>query len=123
MAKHPHWEFIVAYLKKEYDVREMRIPIGVMFCYKNMGHTYVPSFIGMDYNYIQEYQVYRQLLYQTIKRARSMNFAKIDFGMTAAFEKRKVGATITPKVAYVQAKDNFTLELIGGMQNRIPMAP
>ena len=121
MAKHPQWEFIVAYLKKEYDSREHRIPIGVMFCYKNMNHTYVPSFIGMDYNYIQEYQLYRQLLYQTIKRARSLNFKKIDFGMTAAFEKRKVGATIIPKVAYVQAKDNFTLELIGGMQNKIPV--
>ncbi len=122
MSEHPQWEFIIAYLKPEYDTREQRMPIGVMFCYKNMEHTYVPSFIGMDYNYIQKYQLYRQLLYQTIKRARSLNFTKIDFGMTAAFEKRKVGATIIPKVAYVQAKDNFTLELIGGMQNKIPLS-
>jgi 7-keto-8-aminopelargonate synthetase-like enzyme len=122
MAKHPCWEFIVAYVKPEYDERPERIPVGVMFCYKNMEHTYVPSFIGMDYNYIQQYQLYRQLLYQTIKRARTLQFKKIDFGMTAAFEKRKVGATIIPKTAYVQAKDNFTLELIGGMQNKISVA-
>lgn len=122
MAKHPQWEFVVAYLKKEYDPRERRIPVGVMYCYKNMESTYVPSFIGMDYDYIQEYQIYRQLLYQTIKRARHLNFKRIDFGMTAAFEKRKVGATIIPKTAYVQAKDNFTLELIGGMQNKLPPA-
>lgn len=121
MAKHPNWEFIVTYLKKEYDSRETRIPVGVMYCYKNLGNTYVPSFIGMDYNYIQEYQIYRQLLYQTIKRARGLNFKRIDFGMTAAFEKRKVGATIIPKAAYIQAKDNFTLELIGGMQNKVPI--
>jgi 7-keto-8-aminopelargonate synthetase-like enzyme len=121
MASDPNWEFIVAYLKKEFDSREVRQPIGVMFCYKNMGHTYVPSFIGMDYTYIQEFQLYRQLLYQTIKRARDLNFKKLDFGMTAAFEKRKVGATIIPKTAYVQAKDNFTLELIGGMQNTVPV--
>jgi hypothetical protein len=41
--------------------------------------------------------------------------------MTAAFEKRKVGATIIPKSAYVQAKDNFSLELIGGMLNNVPV--
>ena len=117
MAKDPNWEFIVAYLKKEYDPREERIPVGVMFCYKNLGTTYVPSFIGMDYEYIQQYHVYRQLLYQTIKRAQQLGFSKIDFGMTAAFEKRKVGATIIPKVAYVQPKDNFTLELVSGIQN------
>ncbi|HKZ36023.1 MAG TPA: bifunctional aminotransferase class I/II-fold pyridoxal phosphate-dependent enzyme/GNAT family N-acetyltransferase [Chryseolinea sp.] len=122
MAKHPNWEFIILYLKKEYDTREERIPVGVMYCYKNLGNTYVPSFIGMDYNYIQQYQIYRQLLYQTIKRARDLNFKRIDFGMTAAFEKRKVGATIIPKAAYIQAKDNFTLELIGGMQNKVPLA-
>jgi 7-keto-8-aminopelargonate synthetase-like enzyme/predicted N-acyltransferase len=119
MAKNSNWEFIVAYLKKEYDSRDLRIPVGVMFCYKNMNHTYVPSFIGMDYNYIHDYQIYRQLLYQTIVRARQLNFQKIDFGMTAAFEKRKVGATIIPKSAYVQAKDNFSLELIGGMLNNV----
>jgi CelD/BcsL family acetyltransferase involved in cellulose biosynthesis len=117
MAKDSNWEFIVAYLKKEYDGREERLPVGVMFCYKNTSTTYVPSFIGMDYEYTQQYQVYRQLLYQTIKRAQQLGFSKIDFGMTAAFEKRKVGATIIPKVAYVQPKDNFTMELIGGIQN------
>jgi 7-keto-8-aminopelargonate synthetase-like enzyme len=117
MAKDPNWEFIVAYLKKEYNRHEERIPVGVMFCYKNLGITYVPSFIGMDYEYIQQYQVYRQLLYQTIKRAQQLGFRKIDFGMTASFEKRKVGATIIPKVAYVQPKDNFTLELVSGIQN------
>jgi predicted N-acyltransferase len=123
MVGDPNWEFIIVYLKKEYDTQENRVPIGAMYCYKNLGETYVPSFIGMNYTFVQEYQVYRQLLYQTIKRAHSLGFKRIDFGMTAAFEKRKVGATIIPKVAYVQAKDNFTLELIGGMQNKAPEHP
>jgi hypothetical protein len=118
MAQHADWEFIELRLKKEYDQREEREPVAVMFCYKNMEHTYVPSFIGMDYNYTQEFQIYRQMLYQTIVRAHSLGFKKIDFGMSASFEKKKVGATITPKVAYIQAKDNFSLELIGMMQNK-----
>lgn len=118
MASNPHWEFIILYLKKEYDDRTEQHPVGVMFCYKNLGHTYVPAFIGMDYAYTQEHQIYRQMLYQTIVRANSLGFRKIDFGITASFEKKKVGATLIPKVAYVQAKDNFTMELMGVMQNQ-----
>jgi len=119
MAQDPQWEFIALYLKEEYDPRPERKAVGVMFCYKNLEYTYVPSFIGMDYEYIQQYQIYRQLLYQTIVRAHVLNFHKVDFGMTAAFEKKKVGATIIPKVAYVQPKDNFSFELISGMQNQL----
>ena len=118
MAGHPHWEFLTLYLKEEFNIEKSHIPVGVMFCYKNMGTTYTPAFIGMDYNYTDDHQVYRQLLYQTIKQATKLGFKKIDFGMTASFEKKKVGATITPKMAYIQAKDNFSLELMGVMQNK-----
>ncbi|MDD7888266.1 bifunctional aminotransferase class I/II-fold pyridoxal phosphate-dependent enzyme/GNAT family N-acetyltransferase [Flavivirga sp. 57AJ16] len=117
MSQHPNWEFLTLYLKKAFSEGESDIPVGVMFCYKNMGATYTPAFIGMDYNYTDEHQIYRQLLYQTIKRATELGFKKIDFGMTASFEKKKVGATIIPKVAYIQAKDNFSIELMGVMEN------
>jgi 7-keto-8-aminopelargonate synthetase-like enzyme/predicted N-acyltransferase len=118
ISDNPNWEFIVMYLKPEYDQRPGRTPVGVMFCYKNLGHTYVPSFIGMDYNYTQEFQIYRQMLYQTILRARALNFQKIDFGLSASFEKKKVGAEVIEKYAYIQAKDNFSMELMGVMQNK-----
>jgi hypothetical protein len=36
--------------------------------------------------------------------------------MTAAFEKRKLGATVTEQFAYVQASDNFAMELLGIME-------
>lgn len=117
MSQHPNWEFLTLYLKKAFNKGKSHIPVGVMFCYKNMGATYTPAFIGMDYNYTDEHQIYRQLLYQTIKRATKLGFKKIDFGMTASFEKKKVGATIIPKVAYIQAKDNFSMELMGVMEN------
>jgi len=71
----------------------------------------------MDYDFAHKYQVYRQLLFQTIKRCKEINFKKIDFGMTAAFEKKKVGASVMPKFSYIQTSDNFILELIGLMRN------
>jgi hypothetical protein len=117
MSENPNWEFIVLRLKDEFAQGRDGKPVAVMFSYKNTDHSYVPSFIGMDYNFTTEFQVYRQALYQTIVRAKALNFKNIDFGMSASFEKKKVGASVTPKVAYIQAKDNFSMELMGVMQN------
>ncbi len=113
MNDSPNWEFIILALKAE-----PKNPfVGVMFCYKNNNHTYVPELVGMDYKWIKEYQLYRQLLFQTIKRANELQFQKIDFGVSASFEKRKVGAKVIPKVAYVQARDNYAMELMNTLQN------
>ncbi|MDT0678684.1 bifunctional aminotransferase class I/II-fold pyridoxal phosphate-dependent enzyme/GNAT family N-acetyltransferase [Autumnicola musiva] len=101
------WEFILVYLKEE-DMR----PVGVMFCYKNSGNIYTPAVVGMDYEFSREYNVYRQLLYQTILRAKKLDSKRIDFGLTAGFEKRKVGARVIDKCCYIQARDNFALEAL-----------
>ncbi|MEZ7506049.1 aminotransferase class I/II-fold pyridoxal phosphate-dependent enzyme [Flavobacterium sp. Arc2] len=117
MESNRQWEFILLYLKNK-EKKEITNPlIGILFCYKNTEHTYVPALIGMDYSYAKEFQLYRQLLFQAIKRARYLNLSKIDFGVSATFEKRKLGATIIPKVAYIQARDNFSMELMGTIQN------
>lgn len=105
MAAHPNWEFIT--ISPNTDPNKM---IGVMLCYKNIHNTYIPAFVGMDYAYLEQYHIYRQLLYQTIKRAIDMKAKSIALGLTAAFEKRKLGATVTPIYAYLQTADNFTLE-------------
>src|SRR5690606_40231750 len=92
--------------------------IGVMCCYNNNNTTFVPVLVGMDYEYVTKINSYRILLYQTIKRAGEQGYKNIDFGLTAAFEKRKLGATVFNTFAYVQAKDNFTMELISTLQNK-----
>ena len=108
MSAHPNWEFITVSLKE--NPKKM---IGVMLCYKNSNRSFVPAFIGMDYSYLKEFYTYRQLLYQTIKRAIALQFKHIDLGMTASFEKRKLGALVHEKYAYIQTTDNYTLELMG----------
>lgn len=111
MVSHPSWEFIELRIKKLDKI------VGVMFCYKNLRGIYIPSLVGMDYNYAQEFQVYRQLLYQTIKRARSLNMKRIDLGFSASFEKRKLGARIISKQAFIQSNDNYLLEQLAMMRN------
>ncbi|WP_299780529.1 aminotransferase class I/II-fold pyridoxal phosphate-dependent enzyme [uncultured Formosa sp.] len=119
MSSNPNWEFLIVSLKKEYTNDKITHIVGVMFCYRNSGNTYVPAFIGMDYTYVKSHNVYRQLLYQTIKRAGKLGVRHIDFGMTAAFEKKKLGATVSEKVAYLQTKNNFSMELLELMGNKI----
>ncbi len=119
MSDDPNWEFIVLTLKEAYDDQEVKgLPIAVMFCYKNGSVSYVPAFIGMNYDYVQKFHVYRQMLFQTILRAHTLGFKKVDFGFSASFEKRKVGATVIPKVAYIQAKDNYSIEMMGVVQKQ-----
>jgi len=113
MNSYPNWEFIILTLK---DVSEKDFT-GIMFCYKNPSSVYVPELIGMDYAAGDGFNLYRQLLYQTIKRARELQIKRIDFGISATFEKKKLGASILPKVAYVQARDNYAMELMQTLQN------
>ncbi|MFC4218965.1 aminotransferase class I/II-fold pyridoxal phosphate-dependent enzyme [Flagellimonas marina] len=113
MNKDPLWEFILLESLDEPD----RV-LGVMFCYNNTDRVYVPAFVGMDYSALEEYAIYRQLLYRTIERAIEKGFPKIDFGMTASFEKRKLGAVVQDKYAYLQTDDNYILELLGVMEGQ-----
>lgn len=112
MVRHENWEFILLYLKSHPGSL-----VGVMFCYKSSSGSYVPELIGMDYEIGREHGLYRQLLYQTILRAKELGAHRIDLGVTAAFEKKKLGAECRAKVAYVQARDNFKLELLQTLQN------
>lgn len=113
MNENPLWEFIMLCPTDEPD----RV-VGVMFCYTNTNQVCVPAFVGMDYGALEQYAVYRQLLYHTIERAIVLGIPKIDFGMTAAFEKRKLGAIVQEKYAYIQTRDNFILELLGVMEGQ-----
>jgi hypothetical protein len=118
MANNTHWEFILLHLKDNENSKNESHLVGILFCYKKPGQTYVPSLIGMDYAIPRKFSLYRQLLFQAIKRAKQLSYKKIDFGITATFEKRKLGAKVIQKVAYIQAKDNFSMEFMGTLQTK-----
>lgn len=113
MNSSPDWEFLLLRLRA---VPEAPL-VGVMFCYKNSGGAYVPELIGMDYEASEGHGLYRQLLFRTVGRAIALGSTRIDFGISATFEKKKLGATVLPKTAYVQARDNYKLELMGTLLN------
>ena len=114
LSKHPNWEFIVLKLKPEFDTRAERKAVAVMWCYKTKTHI---SFmiIGMDYSFNKEFKVYKQAMYQVLKRARMLGLQRVYLGLSADFEKRKYAAVQHTRVAYLQTKDNFNMEVIESM--------
>lgn len=114
LSKHPNWEFIVLKLKPEYDTRPERKAVAAGWCYITKNNM-SPMIIGLDYDYNQKYQVYKQAMYQVLKRARELNISKVYLGLSADFEKHKYGAVPHARVAYIQTKDNYNMEVIESM--------
>ncbi len=104
------WEFVVLHIKPEHTINTN--PVAVCFCHTNAVHVYSPMLIGMDYEYLMEYGVYRQTLFEVVKRANALGCSKVNFGISATIEKKRIGAVLYPKVGYFQAKDNFAMEMM-----------
>lgn len=108
--ENPIWEFVLLYMKEEYS--NFSKPVGICFCHKNPHQLYSFMLMGMDYEYVYEYGVYRQALYQMVLRAKNLGSKRANFGISAAIEKKRVGAVFHSKVAYIQAKDNYITEMM-----------
>ena len=108
MNEDPNYEFITISISSK---EQEHLLIGILFCYKS-NKTYVPNLVGLSYHHLSDYAVYRQLLYQCILRAKALGMNSVDFGLTAGFEKRKLGAQVDQPVSYVQSKENYKLQLL-----------
>lgn len=111
MADSPHWEIIELTLKPEFDHLNKHQPIAVVFCYRSE-KIYCPLIIGIDYDYLHSHAVYRQSLFQLVKRANEIKAPETHFGMGAAMEKKRFGLKALSMVGYVQADDNFSMDVI-----------
>lgn len=68
--------------------------------------------IGINYEENEKHSGYRQALYQLTTKAAKGKYSKLWLGMDASTEKRKIGAKVIGKSIYVQANDNFNMELM-----------
>ena len=114
LSKHPNWEFLILKLKPEHDTSKERKAVAVIWYYIGFAH-FSPMIIGMDYKYVFEYKIYKQAIYQVLKRARMLNLSKVYLGLSADIDKHKFGAVQHARVAYMLAKDNYNLEVIESM--------
>jgi CelD/BcsL family acetyltransferase involved in cellulose biosynthesis len=108
-------------LFKNWDILSLRPAespdkeIAVVFNYLS-GKTYNAMFIGIDKSFEAEFSVYRQAIYNVLKRAKELNCENINLGFTATLEKKRFGAETYPTVAYMQMDDTFNSSVIESIQ-------
>ena len=107
MNNDPHWTFLLAK-----DAVDNRL-VGVVFCFINQtNNSFNPVLIGMEDSDTHRLQLYRQLLFETIIYANTNQYTTSYFGVSATFEKKKLGATIVQKEAYVHLKDQYVTDVL-----------
>jgi 7-keto-8-aminopelargonate synthetase-like enzyme len=109
IGHYKNWEVLSLKLK------ESGAEVGVVFNYKS-GNSYNAMFIGIDKSVKTEFSIYRQALFQIVRRANELGCTKINMGFTAALEKRRLGAESHKTVAYMQSEDHFNASVIDAMQ-------
>lgn len=110
LSNYKEWEFIEISIKENHQV------VAVVFGYIGDQH-YCPLIVGLDYNYINTHHIYKQAMFQMIKRGNDLNKKVIYLGLTADFEKQKYLALTIPIWAYLKVDETYNLELIESYSN------
>lgn len=101
------WEFVI--LCRDYEI------VAIGFCFKSQ-NNYYPILVGLNYELNNNISVYKQMLYQVVKRAKKLNCNSLYFGFSSDIEKKKLGSVQNEKCAYIELKDNFNFEVINTIQ-------
>ena len=102
MCNDDEYDIIRLYLKNHLEK-----PVAVMFSHIN-NKLYNAMLVGLDYNFVKSNNTYKQILYQTVVRAKSLNCDTLDLAYTAEMEKKKVGAIPQPTFAFIMALEHFS---------------
>jgi hypothetical protein len=93
-------DFIYLFLKDKPEN-----PIAVMIS-QIIDNCYNAQVVGLDYLYVKSHGSYKQILYQTVKRAKKIGCIKVDLAFTAEMEKKKVGAIPQKNHAFFMALEH-----------------
>lgn len=109
MYDDPSYDIIRLYIKDQED------PIGVLFSHKN-GEMYNALLVGLNYEYVRDHNAYKQILYQSVIRAKALGCKTLDLAFTAEMEKKKVGAKVKETYAFVQATEHLSYAMLEAIQ-------
>lgn len=112
IANNQQWE--VHTLHHQGHAEEM----AVVFSYVS-GATYIPTLIGMNYQYLGEYKIYKQSLYRILQRAKELGCTKVNMGFGAGLEKRKLNCEAVAGYSLIQMNDLFSAEFLGNYNTAV----
>ena len=108
MLAHPSWELMTLTLRETGTV----VAFGAHFV---GARHYAPMIVGLDYDYVRSHGAYRQALRNAILRARALGSKRVLLGMGATFEKTRFGAHVQERVAFAQASDHYSAEVLAAL--------
>ncbi|MDN3669764.1 aminotransferase class I/II-fold pyridoxal phosphate-dependent enzyme [Echinicola jeungdonensis] len=114
MVDNSHCDFIQLYLKPEFSPEnniEEPVLVGVMFSQVNQS-LYNALIVGLNYDFVYKQNTYKQILYQTVQRAKQLGCQKLDLAFTAELEKKKLGARPIDVYAYVQSTEHYNFNVL-----------
>lgn len=103
----PCWEVLLVRPTEAPDA----LPVGVVAAFHAEGR-YCPMVLGMDDTLATERGLYRQILRHVIARARELGASRVELGMGAGLQKRRLGARATTSQLYLQIDDHFGIEVL-----------
>lgn len=108
MLEHPSWELMTLTLRETGQV----VAFGAHFI---GARHYAPMVVGLDYDFVRSHGAYRQALRQAILRGRALGAKRVLLGMGATFEKTRFGAHVQERVAFAQASDHYSSEVLAAL--------
>lgn len=111
MHESPAWELMTLRIAPEHGGPADGRPVAFGAAHKHNGH-YGGFLCGVDYQYVHSHGVYRQLLYQAVRRAMELGMKTVHLGMTAEMEKSRLGSLPHRTCVYMQAREHFSGALL-----------
>jgi len=108
LRSHPSWELMTLTLKETGKV----VAFGAHFV---GARHYAPMVVGLDYDVVRTHGAYRQAMRRAILRARELGSRRVLLGMGATFEKTRFGAHVQERVAFAQASDHYSSEVLAAL--------
>lgn len=108
MLRSPVWEIVTLTLKPEAGGPADGRPVAWFAGHMCDGH-YGALIVGLDYDYVIEHGVYRQMIFQMIRQAKARDMRMLHLGMDADVEKSRYRTSIEKSCVYVHARENYNV--------------
>ena len=105
------WEIVTMTLKPEAGGPAHGQPVAWFASHVKGGH-YGALVAGLDYAYVLEHGVYRQLLLQIVLRAQELGMTSVHMGMDADLEKARFKTSVVQNCVYMQAREHYNSALL-----------
>lgn len=110
ISKYKEWEFI------DIKVKGINETVACLWSYVGKNH-YSPLIIGLNYDYLESHKIYKQTVFQIVKRGNILNKKRSYLGFSAEFEKSKYMAKVIETFAFMKVDNTFNLDVLDSYSN------